>query len=288
VNPAALLRLLRPAHWSKNAFVLAGWFFSESWSGPADPVLFLKVLAALAAFCLAASAVYCVNDAVDAGKDRLHPAKRLRPVASGEVPAAAAYALAALLAAASVLGGIVAAYLALNAAYTLRLKDQVLLDVFCIASGFILRLLAGTSGVGIPPSQWFLLCTLALSLFLGFSKRYAELTDAGRSLEEKRAVLRRYSPEFLRVLLGVTLSATVMTYGLYTTSARTLSVHGTSQLLYTLPLVLFALFRYLYLVMQRGFGENTVADFLRDRQLALAAVAYVALSGALLYLGGRS
>ena len=275
--------------------MLAGWFFSESWRSPVDPVLFLKVLAALAAFCLAASAAYCVNDAVDAGNDRLHPAKRRRPVASGEVPPAAAYALAALLAASSILlafradarlGGIVAAYLGLNAAYSLGLKDQVLLDVFCIAFGFILRLLAGTWGVGIPPSQWFLLCTLSLSLFLGFSKRYAELAEAGRGLEAKRAVLSRYSPEFLRVLLGVALSATVMTYGLYTTSSSTLSLHGTSRLLYTLPLVLFALFRYLYLVMQRGFGENTIADFLRDRQLVLAAAAYVALFGALLYLGG--
>lgn len=291
----ALARLLRPGHWSKNVFVLAGWFFSESWRWPVDGDLGVRVLAALAVFCLAASAVYCVNDAVDAAKDRLHPQKRTRPVASGEVPPAAALALAALLAAASLLlagwadprlGAVAAAYLALNAAYTFGLKDRVILDVFCLASGFILRLLAGTWGVGIPPSQWFLLCTLSLSLFLGFSKRYAELIDAGRTLEEKRAVLRGYSPEFLRVLLGTTLSATVMTYGLYTTSSRTVSVHGTSQLLFTLPIVLFAMFRYLYLVMQRGFGENTVADFLRDRQLLLAAAAYAILAGALLRAGG--
>lgn len=291
----APLRLLRPAHWSKNSFVLAGFFFSESWRHPADPALLFKALAGLLAFCLAASAVYCINDAADAEKDRLHPEKRLRPVASGEVSQAAAYALAACLIAASALIGyladarllwVVAAYLALNAAYSTGFKDRVLIDVFCIASGFILRLLAGTWGIGIPPSQWFLLCTMTLSLFLGFSKRYAELTDGRRDPESKRAVLRRYSPEFLRVLLGVTLSATLMTYGLYTTSPRTLEVHGTPLLIYTLPVVMFAMFRYLYLVMQQGFGENTVADVLRDRQMILASAAYVALAGGLLYAGG--
>ena len=157
----------------------------------------------------------------------------------------------------------------------------MLVDVFCIASGFILRLLAGTFGVGIEPSQWFLLCTLTLSLFLGFSKRYAELMDGARALDEKRAVLRRYSPEFLRVLLGVTLSATLMTYGLYTTSPRTVEVHGTSLLIYTLPVVMFALFRYLYLVMERGYGENTVADVRKDPAMLVICALYV-LAGILL------
>jgi 4-hydroxybenzoate polyprenyltransferase len=165
------------------------------------------------------------------------------------------------------------------------MKDRVLIDVFCIASGFILRLLAGTAGVGIEPSQWFLLCTMTLSLFLGFSKRYAERMDPARGPDEKRAVLRLYSPEFLRVLLGVTLSATLMTYGLYTTSPRTEAVHGTSLLIYTLPMVMFALFRYLYLVMERGYGENTVADVMRDRQMLLAILAYVAGAGVLLWFG---
>lgn len=288
---AAWIRLLRPAHWSKNAFVLAGLFFSGAWR---DPALGLKALAAAAAFCLAASAVYAFNDALDAEKDRLHPRKRLRPVAAGEIAPASALLLAAGLIAASALVSLLAgprllwavtAYLALNAAYTLGLKDRVLIDVFCIASGFILRLLAGTFGVGIEPSQWFLLCTLTLSLFLGFSKRYAELMDGARGLDEKRAVLRRYSPEFLRVLLGVTLSATLMTYGLYTTSPRTQEVHGTSLLIYTLPVVMFALFRYLYLVMERGYGENTVADVIGDRQMLLAILAYVASAGGLLWFG---
>jgi len=160
----------------------------------------------------------------------------------------------------------------------------VLVDVFCIAAGFLLRLLAGTWGVGIEPSQWFLLCTLAMSLFLGFSKRYAERMDKERPLEEKRTVLRNYSPEFLRALMSVTLSATLITYGLYTTSARTVAVHGTERLIYTLPIAMFGMFRYLYLVMERGLGENTVADILRDRQMLLASALYLVFTGVLLFL----
>lgn len=285
------LRLLRPSHWIKNVFVLAGLFFSENWR---DPELGLRAIAATLAFCLAASAVYCFNDAADMEKDRLHPGKRLRPVASGAVSQAAAYAMAAVLIAATAglslwagprLLWTLSAYLALNVLYSFGLKDRVLIDVFCIASGFILRLLAGTWGIGIEPSQWFLLCTMTLSLFLGFSKRYAELMDSDRSMDEKRAVLRRYSPEFLRVLLAVTLSSTLMTYGLYTTSPRTLAVHGTPHLIYTLPLVMFAMFRYLYLVMERGFGENTIADVLRDRQMVLATFLYILFAGCLLWFG---
>jgi 4-hydroxybenzoate polyprenyltransferase len=165
-----------------------------------------------------------------------------------------------------------------NVLYSRWLKRQVLLDVFCIASGFLARLLAGTWGIGVEPSEWFLLCTLNLSLFLGFSKRYAERIDPLRPLEEKREVLRSYSPEFLRTLLGITLASTVITYGLYTTSPRTALVHPRAHLIYTLPIALFGLFRYLYLVMEKGFGENTVADVRKDNALLLACGAYAALS----------
>lgn len=285
-----LARLLRPAHWVKNLFVLAGPFFAAAWG---DPSLLLHAAAAFAAFCLASSGGYCLNDAADAAMDRLHPKKRLRPVASGEVSPVAARAAAAVLIAAALglaawAGGrfalLLGAYLAVNALYSAWLKERVLVDVFCIAAGFILRLLAGTWGLGIEPSQWFLLCTLALSLFLGFSKRYAERIDPARPLEEKRAVLRCYSPEFLRVLMGVTLSATLITYGLYTTSERTVAVHGTGALVYTLPFALFAMFRYLYLVMEKGMGENTVADIVRDWPMLAAAGAWLAVTGALLFL----
>lgn len=286
----AWMLLLRPSHWIKNVFVLAGFFFSGDWR---NAEILTRSLAGFAVFCLASSAVYCLNDALDADKDRQHPRKRLRPVAAGLVSRRAALTSAALLLVPALalalwtgpgLAIIAGAYLAVNLAYSSGWKNKVLVDVFCIASGFILRLLAGTWGIGIEPSQWFLLCTMALSLFLGFSKRYAELAEAKLTLDEKRAVLRNYSPEFLRMLMGVTLSATLITYGLYTTSARTVAVHGTSNLVYTLPIAMFAMFRYLYLVMEKGFGENTVAEVLKDRQLLLATAAYLVSAGGLLFL----
>jgi 4-hydroxybenzoate polyprenyltransferase len=286
----ALVVLARPAHWIKNAFVLAGVFFAGDLVGARA---FYLAGAAFIAFCLASSAAYCVNDALDLEEDRAHPRKRERPLAAGALSARAAYAFAAVLAAAALAVGWIAgpplvaclaAYAAINLLYSRSLKQVVLLDVFCIASGFIIRLLAGTWGIGVEPSQWFLLCTLNLSLFLGFSKRYAELMDADRPLEEKRIVLRNYSPEFLRVLLAITLSATLITYGLYTTSARTAQVHGSTRLVYTLPIAMLGLFRYLYLVMQKGYGENTVADVRKDPAMMAICVAYVCAGGLLLGL----
>ena len=287
----AILRLMRPTHWIKNLFVLAGIFFAGDWKTP--PML-LHSLGAFAAFCLAASAIYCMNDAWDAAEDRNHPHKRLRPIAAGILSAQTGFILSVILIILSMalgafmdlrLVGMLAAYLVINLLYSRGLKNQVLLDVFCIASGFILRLLAGTWGIGIEPSQWFLLCTLALSLFLGFSKRYAELVDSERPLEAKRRVLKNYSPEFLRLLLGVTLSATLITYALYTTSPRTAEIHHTAGLIYTLPLFMWGLFRYLYLVMREGFGENTLADVLRDGQMLLVSAFYLAATGCLLFFG---
>ena len=280
----AYLALARPSHWVKNVFVLAGAFFAVDWR---DPHTLLLTASAFAAFCLAASAVYCLNDALDVEDDRGHPVKRGRPVAAGLVPVQAAYACAAGLGALALaltlyagprLSACLAAYAAINGLYSRYLKKLVLLDVFCIASGFILRLLAGTWGIGVEPSEWFLLCTLNLSLFLGFSKRYAERIDPLRPLEEKRAVLRSYSPEFLRSLMAISLAATLITYGLYTTSPRTALVHGDSHLIYTLPIAMFGLFRYLYLVMEKGFGENTVADVRKDVALLITCALYAVAS----------
>lgn len=284
----SLWRLARPSHWVKNIFVLAGIFFAQDWR---DPEILLLALSAFVAFCLAASAVYACNDVFDLEEDRHHPLKRLRPVASGEVSAPSALAFAAGLAAAALgislwtgpkLSAVLVAYMLVNLFYSRVLKHIVLVDVFCIAFGFIIRLLAGTWGIGIPPSQWFLLCTMALSLFLGFSKRYAERMDTHRSLAEKRPVLQSYSPEFLRVLLAVTLSATLITYGLYTTNIQTVEIHRTGNLIYSLPIAMFGLFRYLYLVMEKGFGENTVADILKDGAMLSICGIYVAVVALLL------
>lgn len=290
----SLWKLARPSHWVKNLFVLAGVFFAEDWHKGAlwvNPII-LHSLLAFVGFCLAASAVYSFNDAMDIEDDRHHPLKRLRPLPAGELSTIVAFIFSAILILAAIaitlmaspqLGITLGAYILVNLLYSRILKHIVLVDVFCIAFGFIIRLLAGTWGIGIPPSQWFILCTMALSLFLGFSKRYAERMDSRRPLAQKRPVLQSYSPEFLRVILGVTLSASLITYGLYTTNTQTVEFHRTGNLIYSLPIAMFGMFRYLYLVMEKGFGENTVADILKDKSMMIICFLYVTCVALLLF-----
>ena len=210
---SVILRLLRPHQYIKNGFVVLGVVFGQS------PTLLDALHAALAfvAFCLAASSVYVFNDMVDVESDRMHPIKRNRPIASGAVSLPLARGLSALLAALALgaafsLGWLaalfIALYLVLNVAYSLRLKHVVILDVFLISAGFMLRILIGTAGIGIPPSQWLLLTGLMLTLFLGFAKRRAELIQLQGSGKADRATVRRvlenYSPAMLDQLTGIT------------------------------------------------------------------------------------
>jgi 4-hydroxybenzoate polyprenyltransferase len=280
---------MRPSHWVKNVFVLAGIFFSGKFL---DTSFLAGAGIAFAVFCLASSAVYALNDVLDRHADAQHPRKRHRPVAAGLVSVSAALVLSLLCGVGAValalvqgprLAFLVALYLAINVAYARKLKHVVLLDVFSIASGFLLRLLAGTSGIGIPPSKWFVLCTFLLSLFLGFSKRYAERVDESQEADSKRAVVEEYTPDFLRMLLGVTLACTLMSYGLYTMSAETQSVHSTDRLIYTLPFAAYVMFRYLWLVTRRGFGENLAGELFRDRGLIAGVCAYLVAAGLLLH-----
>src|SRR5512143_3189426 len=177
----AMLRLMRPHQWIKNAFVFTGLLFGHAWH---DPALVTRVLLAFAAFCLISSTIYILNDIIDIEQDRHHPKKRLRPLPSGQLSVAAAIALALVLGSASLVLAMIASttvllivlgYAVMNVAYSLYLKHVVILDVFIIATGFMLRILAGTLGVGVPPSQWLLLCGLMVTLFLGFTKRRAEI-----------------------------------------------------------------------------------------------------------------
>jgi len=285
------LKLLRPSQWIKNGFVLAGTFFAGDFLHFG---ILRHALVAFAAFCLASSAIYALNDLLDREADRLHPRKRHRPVAAGLVSPALAAVLCGVCAASGLLLAamvspqlltVIALYLLVNLAYSRWLKHIVLVDVFCIASGFLLRLLAGTWGIGVPPSQWFVLCTFLLSLFLGFSKRYAERTDATQDHAHKRAVVEEYSPEFLQILLGVTLSATLIAYGLYTVSPQTLAIHKTGNMIYSLPFAAFVMFRYLYLVMQKGFGENLTLELMKDFSLTAGVVLYALVTGTLLVWG---
>ena len=271
-------RLFRPEQWIKNIFVLAGFLFSGQWN---ETDLFMKGMAVFIIFCLASSSVYAFNDLWDAEADKKNPIKQKRPVACGLISKKSAGLCSLFLAFVSMslsfllsfeLFWIIGGYLLLNLFYTLRLKHHVLLDVFCIALGFMLRVFAGTEGMGIPPSEWIIICTLMLSLFLGFSKRYAELSV---SSQESRNVLKDYSKSFLELLMGITGSCAIMAYGLYTISERTVTTHGTDKLIYSLPIVIYGLFRYLYLVVYKNGGEDPSRELLADCWIRGTVIVYV-------------
>lgn len=277
-----LIRLLRSHQWIKNGFVFIGLLFGHAWHDPAKVGM---ALAAFAAFCLLASAVYVMNDLADREQDRLHPDKRNRPLASGVVGTPAAVALGLLclvggLALAFALAGsapwIFLGYLLLNAAYSGGLKHVVILDVFIIAAGFMLRLLAGTTGIGIAPSHWLLLCGLMLTLFLGFAKRRAELNALLEKSGGHRRVLEHYSEPMLDQFLSLTAMGTVVTYSLYTVAPDTVAQHGTSGLMLTVPFVLYGMLRYLYRLHRRGGGGDPAREIFRDGHLLAALFGWLA------------
>lgn len=276
------LKLLRPHQWVKSGFVFVGLLFGHAWH---NALLVQNVLLATAAFALAASAVYVINDLADRDRDREHPEKRLRPLAAGTVSVtqalllAGACMLSALMlaqAASNTVLLIVVGYALLNVGYSMGLKHVVLLDVFIISAGFMLRILAGTLGVGIAPSHWLLLCGLMLTLFLGFAKRRAELNALEGKGGSHRKVLDDYDPVLLDKLIGICAASTIVSYSLYTVSAETLAMHGTTSLIYSVPFVVYGIFRYLFLLHRRGGGGDPAAALLRDIHLLAAFAGWLA------------
>jgi len=265
-----LLQSLRPAQWAKNVFVLAPLVFGGLLL---DRQVTLRAFLALAAFCCASSAVYLINDLRDREEDRRHPLKRLRPLAAGTlgVPAAIA-AVAVLIAAAGALavylgrpfGTVLGAYLVLNVLYTLWLKHMVILDVMCIGISFVLRVEAGARATGIEVSRWLFLCTTFLALFLAFSKRRHEITLLAQRASGQRPVLDHYSPAFLDQMINVVTASAVVSYALYSVAPETVQKYHTQDLVFTIPLVLYGIFRYLYLMYQRPGERNPTEAILRD------------------------
>lgn len=287
----ALIRLLRPHQYIKNGFVLLGLLFATQ----RDATTATHAALAFLAFCAMASAVYVLNDLLDAEADRQHPQKCRRPIASGEIKAPAAWCACVLLACAALALGaavglavpaLLLTYLALNVAYSLYLKHVVILDVFVISAGFMLRILAGTVGIGIAPSQWLLLCGLMVTLFLGFAKRHAELMQlaaadgprAGPGGACARPVLDDYSGAMLGQFIAVSAACTVLSYSLYTVSRDTIALHGTAKLIYTVPFVVYGIFRYLFLLHLRAQGNDTAHDLLTDRHLLLTVACWLAVT----------
>jgi decaprenyl-phosphate phosphoribosyltransferase len=265
----ALIKSLRPHQWVKNLFVTFPLLFSKHLL---DPSYALLTVAAFVLFCLLSGSVYLVNDIFDIEKDRAHPKKCLRPIPSGKLPIAIARTAAAVLILVSLGGSLVlglpffavtAGYLIQNLAYSLSLKHIPFVDVLLIASGFLLRVLAGAFAIGVPASPWLLGCTFVLACFLGFGKRTHELANAGERASEQRAVLSRYKLGQLRVILWVLALATCAAYVLYTLSPQTKSFFGTDKLLFTSPFAAFGVVRFLSLV-SRGTAESPTDEMLRD------------------------
>lgn len=276
------IELLRPGQWVKNAFVLIGLLFGHAWN---DLSMVWAALGATLAFCLASGAIYALNDARDVEQDREHPDKRARPVARGAVSPSEATGIAVGVAAASLalaawvdlrVAGIVGAYLVLSGAYSLGLKRVPVLDVVIIAAGFMLRLLAGTLGIGIAPSNWLLACGFLLTLFLGFAKRRAEVARLAEGAARHRAVLEHYSVGFLDKAIALCAAGMVAAYAWYTLAAETALLHGTGRLILTLPWVLLGTVRYLYRLRFRGGGGDPAEELLRDPLLALAVAGWIA------------
>lgn len=280
----AALQLMRPKQWVKNGFVFFGLLFGHAWHQVA---MVQAALLAFAAFCLMSSAVYALNDFRDVAQDRLHPVKRLRPLASGALSPSVAVLLMGALSASSLalawqvgemLVWLLCIYGLLNLGYSYGLKRVVVLDVFLISAGFMLRLLAGTSGLGIPPSNWLLMCGLLLTLFLGFAKRRAEMMLMEEGGGAHRKVLDQYSAALLDQFITISGACAVVAYALYTVDEDTVRTHGTGDLIYTLPFVLYGLFRYLYLLHRQGGGGDPSHDLFRDVHLIVAMAGWVVVT----------
>lgn len=275
-----LFSLLRPQQWIKNGFVFIGFFFAEQFTNFS---LLYQVIIAAVAFCLASSCVYIFNDIADVKHDRLHPWKKERSLPSGKVTVSYALVLSTLLGISALLLGayvsikvaiMILCYLFINVLYSFWLKHIVILDVFCISSGFMLRIFAGTVGVNIPPSEWLLLCGLLLTLFLGFTKRRAEIKALANTGEEFRKVLSQYGSIFLDELISICAAGVIISYSLYTMSQATVGVHHTTGLIYTVPFVIYGVFRYLFLLHTQNLGEDPSNDVVRDPHMIVSVVGW--------------
>jgi 4-hydroxybenzoate polyprenyltransferase len=286
----ALVTALRPRQWTKNLLVFAGLIFSQ---GLHDPALVARAVLAFAIFCLLSGGVYLINDVVDAERDRAHPQKRSRPVASGRLPARVAMiAGIAILAGASVaafllsapFGAVAVAYAVLLTAYSAGLKHVVIVDGLIIAAGFVLRALGGVLVLGIELSHWLLLCTILLALFLTFGKRRHELIALEAGAADHRPILSEYSPQLLDQMIAVVTASTLMAYALYTMAPETQVRLGTTRLPLTIPFVLYGIFRYLYLLYRRDLGGDPSEHLLTDRALLIDVALWGAAVVVILYV----
>ena len=281
---AALLKTLRPHQWVKNTFVAAPLVFSRHLL---EPAYVLRAAIAVLAFCALSGAVYAFNDVRDVEADRAHPKKQFRPIASGALTESAALSSAAILAAGALaacfildwrLGLFASAYLGQNILYSIKLKHVAFLDVSLIASGFILRVLAGAAAIDVVASHWLFICTALIALLFGLGKRAHELAWAERSGSAKitRAALSGYRMPVVRVAMVVLAAATVVAYVMYTFDERTIHIFGTNRLFYSAPFVALGILRFMMLALWYPKDESPTEAMLKDPWCLLDLAAAVA------------
>jgi 4-hydroxybenzoate polyprenyltransferase len=286
-----IFKSLRPQQWIKNFFIFAPVIFSRNLLN--RPVV-LKSAAAFAAFCLIASAHYIFNDIRDLEEDRLHPVKSKRPLASGRlktgpaVLSCAVFAVLGLAVAAAINRGVLiisAAYFVLQVLYSLRLKHVVILDVFVVAAGFVIRVVAGGLAIEVAISSWLLICTMLLALFLAMGKRRHEIVLLEGNARNHRPILKEYNTDLLDQMISVVTASTLVAYCLYTISEETVAKFGTRKLIYTVPFVLYGIFRYLYLIYLKAEGGSPESLIIKDKPLLLDLFLWIV--AAVLILGLR-
>jgi 4-hydroxybenzoate polyprenyltransferase len=285
----ALVAAMRPKQWSKNFIIFAGLVFSQNFFHLTS--LRISVLA-FVAFCFNASSVYLINDLKDLEQDKLHPVKKLRPLPAGRITPAQAVIFAILLSASSLalafslnpkFGVLLAGYWTMMIFYTFRLKHVVIVDILIISSGFIIRAISGAVVLDVMISRWLIACTIFLSLFLILAKRRNEIIELGSEAASHRAILQEYGVNFLDQMIAVVTACTIFSYVLYTVDPETIAKFHTHGLIFTVPFVIYGIFRYLYLVYQRNLGGRPEVLLLTDRPLILCMGLWIAAAMLIVY-----
>jgi 4-hydroxybenzoate polyprenyltransferase len=290
---AELIVTIRPSHWIKNTFVYAPLIFSGHFT---QVNMCLKATLVFISFCAVSSAVYAINDVCDRFEDRQHPVKKFRPVAAGSITTAQAILLGVILmifglVPAGLISGslmlIVLIYIVINIAYSLSIKHIAILDVLTIAAGFVLRIVGGGMAISVVPSYWLILCTVMISLFIGFTKRRVELLTISIEQNHSRRVLKDYSIPFLDQVIPMVTGATILAYALYTVDAHTLIVLGSRAMLLTLPFVIYGLLRYIYLIYHLKLDTDPTETLVRDIPTMINLFLWIITSLLVVKYGGK-
>lgn len=285
-----LFKSLRPHQWIKNGFILLPLLFAQRVFHYPSVV---DNLQAVIIFCILSSGIYLINDLFDLEADRKHPVKRNRPLAAGLISSKAAKVTAAVLLLFALIWGallgqgfllVVIIYLTIQLLYNLRLKEMVILDIFCVSAGFFLRVIAGAVAIQVSVSHWLIICTILISMFLALAKRRHELVLLGQEESKNhRKVLSEYSRYLLDQMIGVVTAATILSYVLYCISHETVEKFKTDHLIYTFPFVLYGIFRYLYLIHKKNQGGAPEKILVTDLPLIMSVILWVLFCVLIIY-----